>query len=104
MVGGRNEGDVQAVQASNRPMTVRIVVDGPRALVETRPDSGAAGEAVRLWTGPHGLAPDKPRYAGVRFIRGAGGSTDVASIRSVKVVTRDAPARDANPGRGADAR
>ena len=95
MVGGRNEGNVQAVQATNRPMTVRIVVEGARALIETRPDGG---DVVRLWTGPHGLAGDKQRYAGVRFIRGAGGSTDVASIRSVKVVTRDAPTRDANPG------
>jgi hypothetical protein len=90
MVGGQNQGEVRPVTASDKPMTVRIVVDGARALVETRSADAAAGEATKLWTGSHGLAPDKPRYAGVRFIRGAGGSTDVASVRSVRVLTRDA--------------
>jgi hypothetical protein len=91
MVGGRNEGNIKAVEASPRPIKVRIVVDGPRALVETRPgDAAGAGNSTKLWTGPHGLSPDKPRYAGVRFIRGSGGSTDVASIQSIRVVTRDA--------------
>jgi hypothetical protein len=89
MVGGQNQGQVQPIKASDRPMTVRIVMDGGRALVETRPVGGAAAEATKLWSGYHGLAPDKPRYAGVRFIRGAGGSTDVASVRSVRVMTRD---------------
>ena len=94
MVAGRNEGRVEPVKGSAKPMTVRIVVDGSRALVETRPgEGGAAGEATRLWTGAHGLDPSKPRYTGVRFIRGAGGSTDVASVRSVRVVTRDASPR-----------
>ena len=98
MVGGRNEGRVEPVKGSSLPMTVRIVVDAGRALVETRPgESGSGGEAARLWSGAHGLAADKPRYAGVRFIRGAGGSTDVASVRSVRVVTRDAGPRE--PGR-----
>jgi hypothetical protein len=93
MVGGQNQGQVQPVKASNQPMTVRIVVDGGRALVETRPaEGGPSGRATRLWSGAHGLAPGRPRYAGVRFIRGAGGSTDVASVRSVRVLTRD-PAR-----------
>jgi len=98
MVGGRNQGQVAPVKGSARPMTVRIVVDAGRALVETRPGEGAAaGEATKMWAGPHGLDPNKPRYAGVRFIRGAGGSTDVASVRSVRVVTRDAAPRGANP-------
>lgn len=93
MVGGRNEGRVEPVKASAQPMTVRIVVDAGRALVETRPgEAGSSGPATPLWSGAHGLAPDKPRYAGVRFIRGAGGSTDVASVKSVRVVTRDASA------------
>jgi hypothetical protein len=97
MVGGRNEGRVEPVKGSARPMTVRIVVDPTRALVETRPGEGAAaGEATKLWAGPHGLDPNKPRYAGVRFIRGAGGSTDVASVRSVRVVARDAGPRGAD--------
>lgn len=90
MVAGQNQGEVRPVSASDKPITVRIVVDGLRALVETRSADGAAGSATQLWTGAHGLAPDKPRYAGVRFIRGAGGSTDVASVRSVRVLTRDA--------------
>jgi len=92
MVEGRNEGRVVPVKASALPVTVRVVVVGARAMVETRTGEGAsAGEPTRLWSGNHPLAPDKPRYAGVRFIRGAGGSTDVASVRSVRVVTRDAP-------------
>ena len=90
MVGGQNRGEIRPVKASAEPMTVRIVVDGPRALVETRPAGGATGRPTRLWSGIHGLAPGKPRYAGVRFIRGAGGSTDVASVRSVRVLTRGA--------------
>jgi hypothetical protein len=89
MVGGRNEGRTEAVRASTLPMKVRIVVEGRRALVETKP-ADAAGVGTRLWTGDHGLSPDKPKYAGVRFIRGAGGSTDVASVESIRVVTRDA--------------
>jgi hypothetical protein len=97
MVGGRNEGRVEPVKGSAKPMTVRIVVDPLRALVETRPGEGAsAGAATTLWSGPHGLDPNKPRYAGVRFIRGAGGSTDVASVRSVRVVTRDPGSRGAD--------
>ena len=97
MVGGRNEGRVEPVKGSAKPMTVRIVVDAARALVETRPGEGAgAGAATTLWSGNHGLDPNKPRYAGVRFIRGAGGSTEVASVRSVRVVTRDATPRAAD--------
>jgi hypothetical protein len=98
MVGGRNEGRVEPVKASDKPMTVRIVVDGARALVEVKTaDGGAAGGGTQLWSGAHGLAEGKPRYAGVRFIRGAGGSTDVASVRSVRVVTRDPVQRGAEP-------
>ena len=93
MVGGRNKGNVEAVKVSDKPMTVRIVVDAGRALVETRPgEGGTAGQPTTLWSGPHGLEPGKPRYAGVRFIRGAGGSSDVATVRSVRVLTRDAAA------------
>jgi hypothetical protein len=96
MVGGQNQGQVQPVKASARPMTVRIVVDAGRALVEARAaDAGPSGPATKLWTGAHGLARGRPRYAGVRFIRGAGGSTDVASVRSVRVLTRDVLPRDA---------
>ena len=96
MVGGRNEGRVEPVKGSDKPMTVRIVVDAGRALVETRPgDGGGAGQPTTLWSGPHGLEPGRPRYAGVRFIRGAGGSSEVAAVRSVRVLTRDA-----GPGAG----
>src|SRR5690348_14920157 len=64
MVGGHNEGRVEPVKGSAKPMTVRIVVDPTRALVETRPGEGAsAGAATTLWSGNHGLDPNKPRYA-----------------------------------------
>ena len=86
MVKGQNQGRVQTLRQFDQPLTVRVVVDHDRALVESR----RGGEATQLWSGPHGLAPDKPRYAGVRFIRGAGGGEDVAAVRSVRVLTRGA--------------
>jgi hypothetical protein len=84
MVKGQNEGRVETLKQFDRPVTVRVVVDGERALVESR-----RGEQVaRLWAGSHGLAPGKPRYAGVRFIRGSGGGEEVAAVRSLRVLTR----------------
>ena len=90
MVKGQAQGRVETVKQFSRPVTVRIVVDKDRALVESRTGEGAdaAAPAAELWSGAHGLAPDKPRYAGVRFIRGAGESADVAAVKSIRVLGR----------------
>jgi hypothetical protein len=86
MVKGQSQGRVETLKQFDQPITVRVVVDGDRALVETRRDE----QSTTLWSGAHGLAPDKPRYAGVRFIRGSGGGEDVATVRSMRVLTRGA--------------
>ena len=89
MVRGRSEGRVAPVEDHNKPLTVRVVVDAGRALVESRSGDPMDGSpAVRLWAGGHGLAPDRPRHVGVRFIRGSGQSPDVATVRSVRVLGR----------------
>jgi hypothetical protein len=81
---------VEKVTRFDQPVTVRLVIDKDRALVESRPGDGAGtqGAATVLWSGAHGLAPDKPKYAGVRFIRGAGESPDVAAVKSIRVLGR----------------
>jgi hypothetical protein len=86
MVKGQSEGRVETIKQFDQPITVRVVVDRERALVETR----RGEQATTLWSGAHGLAADKPRYAGVRFIRGSGGGEDVATVRSMRVLTRGA--------------
>ncbi len=95
MVRGRNEGRVMQVEDASKPLTVRVVVDVELSLVESRSGDPMAGaEPVRMWAGPHGLAPDKPRYVGVRFIRGSGESLGVATVRSIRVLGRS-PAAEA---------
>ena len=84
MVRGQNQGRVETLKQFDKPLTVRVVLDHDRALVESRRGT----EARTLWEGSHGLAPDKPRFAGVRFIRGSGGGDDVATVRSVRVLKR----------------
>jgi len=90
MLKGQNQGRVETLRQFDRPVTVRIVIDGDRALVESR-----RGElATTLWSGQHGLAPDKPRYAGVRFIRGSGGGEEVATVKSMRVLNRGSGAAE----------
>jgi hypothetical protein len=87
MVRGRNKGQVAQVRDVTKPLTVRIVVEGQRGLVQSRSgDPMGNEETVKLWEGSHGLAPDKSRHVGVRFIRGAGESKGVAEVRSVRVL------------------
>ena len=94
MVKGRNEGRVETLKQFDQPLTVRLVVGRERAIVESR----RGDERTTLWSGAHRLAADKSRYAGVRFIRGSGGGEDVATVRSIRVLTR-APSAAA-PGAG----
>ena len=95
MVKGRNEGRVETLKQFDKPLTVRLVVGRERAIVESR----RGDERTTLWSGAHGLATDRQRYAGVRFIRGSGGGEDVATVRSIRVLTR-APSAAAAPGAG----
>ena len=95
MVKGQNEGRVETLKQFDQPVTVRVIVDRERALVESRRGDATA----TLWSGAHGLSPDKPRYAGVRFIRGSGGGEDVATVRSIRVLTRGVGGT-AGPGSG----
>ena len=62
------------------PVKVRIVVGPEAAVVEV--------EERRVWAGPHGLSVDRPRYAGVRFLRGPGEKGSTAVVGSVRVLTR----------------
>lgn len=75
--------------ARSNPIPVTIIVDRDVAVVK-------AGDQ-RLWAGPHGLAPDRPRYAGVRFIRRRGDGASTAAVSSVRVMSRAAAAA---PGGG----
>jgi hypothetical protein len=100
MVKGQSEGRVEPVRQFDQPVTVRLVVDRDRALVESR----RGEQTTTLWAGAHGLAPDRPRYAGVRFIRGSGGGEDVATVPSIRVLTRAAPGASGPPAGGAGGR
>ena len=79
---GRSQGEAAPAGAAGQSVKVRITFDRDVAIVE----SGGR----RLYAGPHGLAPDAPRYAGVRFIRAAGESGASAAFRSV-YVSQSAP-------------
>ena len=76
---GRSQGEGAnlAAAAGGAPVKVRITFDRDVAIVES--------EGRRLYAGPHGLAPDAPRYVGVRFIRAAGEAGESAAFRSVNV-------------------
>lgn len=80
---GRSQGEGVNLGADGQSVKVRITFDRDVAMVE----SGSR----RLYAGPHGLAPDKPRYVGVRFIRAAGEAGESAAVRSVNV-SQSAPA------------
>lgn len=64
--------------------TVRVVVSRDQAVVKV-------GD-TRLWAGPHHLAADKPRYAGVRFIRRPGKAESSAAVSALRVTNRPPPA------------
>lgn len=57
---------------------VRIQFDAMSAAIDV------AGQ--RVWSGPHGLDPNKPRFLGVRFLAPAGAAADPnASFRSIQL-------------------
>ena len=80
-VAGESRGRGSAEQDGDS-LTVRIRV-GPRHAIVT-------GGRRQLWVGEHGLDPDKPRYVGIRFLRGPGTieAGEVPSVESIRVRTR----------------
>jgi hypothetical protein len=66
---------------ARKGFTVRLDVGRDQSVVNV-------GDA-RLWCGPHHLAADKPRYAGVRFIRRPGGKAETsAAVSGIRVMNR----------------
>jgi hypothetical protein len=80
------------------PGTIRATPKGGSTLkVSLRVDRDVMIADVggrRIYAGPHGLPADKPRFAGVRFVR-AGETNESATVRSITV------SRAANPAAGA---
>jgi hypothetical protein len=59
-------------------ITIRLAFNGLFAEVQS--------DGKQLYAGPHQLAPDQPRYVGVRFLRrGHVGSRDLCGAQSVRV-------------------
>jgi hypothetical protein len=89
---GRSQGEAVNLGAPGQTVKVRITFERDVAIVE-------AGNR-RLYAGPHGLGPDAPRYAGVRFIRAAGEAGESAAFRSVDVAqSAESPAAGTAGGR-----
>lgn len=63
--------------AGTREVTVRILLNRDLAVIDSREN--------RLYAGPNGLAPDKPRYVGVRFLRRPGEKWDHLGVGAVTV-------------------
>jgi hypothetical protein len=70
------------------PGTIRATPKGSSTLkVSLRLDRNVMIADVggrRIYAGPHGLPADKPRYAGVRFVR-AGETVESATVRSITI-------------------
>jgi hypothetical protein len=70
------------------PGTIRATPTGDSTLkVSLRLDRDVLIADVggrRLYAGPHGQPTDKPRYAGVRFVR-AGETVESATVRSITI-------------------
>ena len=88
---GRASIDVQgrapesvALGAPGDTLKVSIRFDRDTAIVE------AGGR--RLYAGPHGLDPDKPRYAGLRFLQADGDTGESVRVRSISLA-QSAPVR-----------
>jgi hypothetical protein len=82
-VEGRS-GDATPIATANDVLKASIRFDRENAIVE------AGGK--RLYAGPHRLG-DKPRYAGVRFIRSTDAGVKIPQIKSISVA-RTAPAEE----------
>lgn len=77
---GRVEAQVDLPQNYRGPLTPQITIDRDQATVEL-------GNR-RLWAGPHGLDPARPRYVGARFLRRAGKVDGGVVFQWIRVNTR----------------
>lgn len=66
-----------------REIPVKLILNRDTVIVET------AGQ--RLYAGPHLLAPEKPRYVGIRFRRRAGDATDKGDPLGITSITLQKP-------------
>lgn len=68
----------QSTKAGNkRDLAVKLLLNRETAVVET------AGQ--RLYAGPHQLAPDKPRYVGIRFRRHPGDKSEGVGVTGITI-------------------
>jgi len=74
---GISEGAVERSK-DLKDRTVRVVFNKDLVMVDMN--------GKRLWAGPHQLAPDQPRYVGVRFIRSGPEKSDSIVVTSLKVM------------------
>jgi hypothetical protein len=67
----------QRIVQSREPFNVRIMMDRTTAII----DSAGA----RLWAGDHQLAPDRPRYVGVRLLKEGPEPSPQVIVQSIRV-------------------
>jgi hypothetical protein len=77
---GRVEAQVNLAGEYRGMVPMRVTLDRDQAVIEV------AGRAV--WSGLHGLDPLKPRFAGIRFLKGSAQAADGAAFQSVRINTR----------------
>jgi hypothetical protein len=86
------DGQGQVAVADGTPPAPRLKVrpmDDVTVVIKLAPDGDAAvvcNDHV-LWTGPSGLAPDKPRFAGVRLLY-RGDARDAVAVTGLKVLQK----------------
>jgi hypothetical protein len=66
-------------KGAHAALTIRLRLDQQIAIVEM--------DGKRIWAGPCGLAPDKPRYIAIRLLRRGNNKQDQLSFQSVRVLT-----------------
>jgi hypothetical protein len=74
---GRVGSSEQRIKPSAQPLTVRLVMNRDYAMIDS------AG--TQLWAGENQLAPDKPRYVGIRFLTKAGDKLPPISVQSARI-------------------
>ncbi len=77
---GRVEAQVELARDFRGGLSVQVTVDREKASVDL--------DGKQMWSGPSGLDPHKPRYAGVRFLRRSNDAGDGIVIQSVAINMR----------------
>jgi hypothetical protein len=76
---GRLEATSDLGHGSHWSLTIRLRVDRDNLIAEV--------DGKRIWAGPNGLDPDKPRYVAVRLVRRGTNSPDRVGFQSVRILT-----------------